>query len=93
MNKRNSKNLSILHHITNHEIKEAPVQILNLQVQPFWEKYQTGPHGVVIRGWQFSRCASEQVLFFYIKFFIIIADWRTSLTSHSSFMESLKHIR
>ncbi|VDO07150.1 unnamed protein product [Haemonchus placei] len=29
-------------------------------VQPFWEKYQTGPHGVVIRGWQFSRCASEQ---------------------------------
>lgn len=30
-------------------------------VQPFWEKYQTGPHGVVIRGWQFSRCASEQV--------------------------------
>lgn len=31
-------------------------------VQPFWEKYQTGPHGVVIRGWQFSRCASEQVL-------------------------------
>ncbi|VDM69884.1 unnamed protein product [Strongylus vulgaris] len=33
-------------------------------VQPFWEKYQTGPHGVVIRGWQFSRCASEQVSFF-----------------------------
>lgn len=28
---------------------------------PFWEKYTTGPHGVVIRGWQFSRCASEQV--------------------------------
>uniref|UniRef100_A0A2K6VJD3 Uncharacterized protein n=3 Tax=Onchocerca TaxID=6281 RepID=A0A2K6VJD3_ONCVO len=27
---------------------------------PFWEKYNTGPHGVVIRGWQFSRCASEQ---------------------------------
>lgn len=27
---------------------------------PFWEKYTTGPHGVVIRGWQFSRCASEQ---------------------------------
>jgi len=30
-------------------------------VQPFWEKYSTGPYGVVIRGWQFSRCASEQV--------------------------------
>lgn len=28
---------------------------------PFWEKYNTGPYGVVIRGWQFSRCASEQV--------------------------------
>lgn len=37
-------------------------------VQPFWEKYSTGPYGVVIRGWQFSRCASEQVSnfnFFY----------------------------
>lgn len=30
-------------------------------VQPFWEKYNSGPHGIVIRGWQFSRCASEQV--------------------------------
>lgn len=30
---------------------------------PFWEKYNTGPHGVVIRGWQFSRCASEQVIY------------------------------
>lgn len=30
-------------------------------VQPFWEKYSTGPYGIVIRGWQFSRCASEQV--------------------------------
>ncbi|KAH7701747.1 CRE-MLT-8 protein [Aphelenchoides avenae] len=29
-------------------------------VQPFWEKYNSGPHGIVIRGWQFSRCASEQ---------------------------------
>ena len=34
-------------------------------VQPFWDKYSTGPYGVVIRGWQFSRCASEQVLFCY----------------------------
>jgi hypothetical protein len=31
-------------------------------VQPFWEKYSSGPYGIVIRGWQFSRCASEQVL-------------------------------
>ncbi|KAI6226170.1 hypothetical protein M3Y99_01316600 [Aphelenchoides fujianensis] len=29
-------------------------------VQPYWEKYSTGPYGIVIRGWQFSRCASEQ---------------------------------
>lgn len=29
-------------------------------VKPFWENYNTGPHGIVIRGWQFSRCASEQ---------------------------------
>lgn len=37
-------------------------------VQPFWEKYSTGPYGVVIRGWQFSRCASEQVKsFIFIK--------------------------
>lgn len=29
-------------------------------VKPFWEGYASGPHGIVIRGWQFSRCASEQ---------------------------------
>jgi hypothetical protein len=29
-------------------------------VKPFWESYASGPHGIVIRGWQFSRCASEQ---------------------------------
>uniref|UniRef100_A0A1I8BH14 Uncharacterized protein n=1 Tax=Meloidogyne hapla TaxID=6305 RepID=A0A1I8BH14_MELHA len=29
-------------------------------VPPFWDKYSSGPHGIVIRGWQFSRCASEQ---------------------------------
>lgn len=87
---RNSKNRSILHYITNYERKEAPVQIFNLQVQPFWEKYQTGPHGVVIRGWQFSRCASEQVL---IVFFLLIADWTTLLINPPSNMEILKHIR
>lgn len=31
-------------------------------VQPFWEKHKSGPYGIVIRGWQFSRCASEQVI-------------------------------
>lgn len=39
-------------------------------VQPFWEKYSTGPYGVVIRGWQFSRCASEQVTLNKKLFFI-----------------------
>uniref|UniRef100_A0A914MZG3 Uncharacterized protein n=2 Tax=Meloidogyne incognita TaxID=6306 RepID=A0A914MZG3_MELIC len=29
-------------------------------VPPFWDKYSSGPYGIVIRGWQFSRCASEQ---------------------------------
>lgn len=39
-------------------------------VQPFWEKYKSGPFGIVIRGWQFSRCASEQVSAFLIKKFL-----------------------
>jgi len=32
----------------------------DLGVPQFWKDYQNGPFGIVIRGWQFSKCASEQ---------------------------------
>jgi len=33
----------------------------DLGVPEFWNQYNDGgPYGIVIRGWQFSRCASEQ---------------------------------